>query len=159
MGIWIDVLSLLIIIYITNRASKVHKVIMHDIALLAMATDRIEKELGTTDLAIDQTRSYFLSNNLGKKFQRDLDVNEDSSLLRKLELLLSAQADMSRRIEKITDPLCWKDGYLIVRTHESIEQEGENSKYWNDADPKSPCFDNTKYRTEIDSDGRLYLKE
>jgi hypothetical protein len=159
MGIWIDVLSFLIIIYIINRASKVYKVIMHGITLLAMATDRIEKELGTIELAVDQTRSYRLSNNLDTKWLRDLDINEESSLLQKLELLLAAQADMSRRIEKIADPLCWKDGYLIVRTYESIDDEGGNPKYCTDADPKSPCFDSTEYLTEIDSDGRLYLKE
>lgn len=115
-----------------------------------MATDRLEEELGTSKKAEEEVNKY-ISEKLGPDASKASFENYDSSLHKKLEILLAAQADIRRGVAKVSCPENWLDGYLITKPYDEFETMSDNDK-------DSPWKERIDDLAGTDLDGALYLR-
>ena len=133
------------------RLSRNFQILQESIFLLAMATDRLEKELGTSIKAEEEVNLY-MRTKFGDEAEKVSAEFYDSPLNKKLEILLAAQADIHRGVAKIVRPNNWLDGYLITKSSDEME---ENVR---DDNEDSPWFEGIKNLADTDLDGLLYLR-
>lgn len=132
------------------RSSKRFQILQESLFLVCMATDRLEKELGTSKEAVEEVNKY-LEEKLGPDASRVSLENYESSLHKKIEILLAAQADIHRGVAKISRPANWLDGYLITKPYDEFEIERDN-------DEDSPWNEEINDLAGTDLDGSLYLR-
>ena len=144
--------------FLNSRWKMQFETLLETVYLLCMATDRLEHELGTAKEGERQVNEYF-EGKYGSKHKTVSIEAVDSTFLRKLEVLLAAQADIHRCVTKLANPEIWQGGVPLTKDY--YRNNFDKMGFYNDTDPKSYFFSGHEpvYKAEVDNDGELFLNE